>query len=262
MAEETEFDRSADEQRYGENRHDDSEPDDETDTAVSNSAEPDVLLDVPQLKVDEIGLEVENLRAKVSLQAEVLDLVKLNVGADVYLGRVALEIKGVEARALLKVRLDNVAGILEQVLKTIDRNPQILENLTQGLGAAAREIGEGAGSAVSDVGEGAGSAVREVGAGAGSAVSDVGEGAGSAVSDVGEGAGSAAESVGEGAGSAVSDVSEGAGKTVDDAGDTARTTTGGTEPSEDKTADRDTSRRSSSDERPRRPRPPRRERRQ
>ncbi len=70
----------------------------------SDSDEPDVLLDVPVVKVDEINFELEDLRARVSLQAEVLDLLKLNVGADVALGRVGLEIKGVEAQALLKVR--------------------------------------------------------------------------------------------------------------------------------------------------------------
>lgn len=96
--------------------------------------EPDVLLDVPTLKVDEINLEVENLRARVSLQAEVLDLLKLNVGADVALGRVSLGIKGVEAEALLKVRLNNVARILDRVMTTIDENPAILQSLAQGLG--------------------------------------------------------------------------------------------------------------------------------
>ncbi|MFI9810068.1 hypothetical protein ACIHEJ_38210 [Streptomyces sp. NPDC052301] len=47
----------------------------------------------------------------VALQAEVLDLLKLNVGADVTPGRVPLGISGVEAQAQLKVRLDNVALI-------------------------------------------------------------------------------------------------------------------------------------------------------
>jgi hypothetical protein len=46
-------------------------------------AEPDVLLDVPQLRVKEIILEVEDLRAHVSVQADVLNLLKLSVGADV-----------------------------------------------------------------------------------------------------------------------------------------------------------------------------------
>ena len=44
------------------------------------SAEPDVLLDVPQLRVEEIILEVEDLRAHVSIQAEVLNLLRLSVG--------------------------------------------------------------------------------------------------------------------------------------------------------------------------------------
>src|SRR5215218_2390332 len=42
-----------------------------------SSDEPDVFLDVRQLRVDEITLDVEDLQARVSLQAEVLDLLKL-----------------------------------------------------------------------------------------------------------------------------------------------------------------------------------------
>jgi hypothetical protein len=193
----------------------------------SDSEQPDVLLDAPVVKVDELNLEVEELRARVSLQAEVLDLLRLHVGADVFIGQVGLEIKGVEAQALLKVRLDNVARILDRVLTTIDRNPQLLEGLVEGTGHAIAELGEGTGSAVEDVGEGAGSAVEDVGEGAGSAVEDVGEGAGSAVEDVGEGAGSAVEDVGEGAGSAVEDVGEGAGSAVEDAGESAKRTAQG-----------------------------------
>src|ERR687898_104266 len=129
----------------------------------SDGEEPDVLLDVPVVKVDEINLEVEELRARILLQAEVLDLLKLNVGADVFIGHVGLEIKGVEAQALLKVRLENVARILDRVLTTIDRNPQLLERLVEGAGTAIAEIGEGAGDAVEDVGEGAGEAVEDAG---------------------------------------------------------------------------------------------------
>ena len=184
----------------------------------SGGEEPDVLLDVPVVKVDEITFEVEELRARILLQAEVLDLLKLNVGADVFIGHVGLEIKGVEAQALLKVRLDNVARILDRVLTTVDRNPRILENITEGVGSAVEDVGGGAGKAVGELGEGVGSAVEDVGEGAGSAVEDVGEGAGSAVEDVGQGAGSAVEDVGEGAGSAVEDVGQGAGSAVEDVG--------------------------------------------
>jgi hypothetical protein len=45
------------------------------DDAVMNGKIPDVLLDVPVVKVDEINIEVNDLRAKVNLFAKVLDLV-------------------------------------------------------------------------------------------------------------------------------------------------------------------------------------------
>ncbi|MGY1433755.1 hypothetical protein [Streptomyces reniochalinae] len=183
---------------------------------------PDVLLDVPQLEVDEIHLDVEDLRARVSLQAEVLDLLKLNVGADVDLGRVQLEIKGVEAQALLKVRLDNVARIIDRVLRSVDKNPQILEAVTRGVGAAAQELGGGARQAVGELGHGAGEATKSVGAGAGNAVQDVGGGAGDAVRDVGGGAGDAVQDVGAGAGGAVQDAGAGAGEAIQDVGQGAR----------------------------------------
>ncbi|MFJ1968662.1 hypothetical protein ACIO93_08325 [Streptomyces sp. NPDC087903] len=192
-------------------------------------ASPDVFLDVPLLKVDEIDLDVEDLRAHVSLQAEVLDLLKLNVGADVTLGRVHLGISGVEAQAQLKVRLHHVAQIIDRVLTTLDRNPEILHELARGIGSAVQdvgggarqavgELGTGAGRAVQEVGQGAGTAVRDVGQGAGAAVQDVGQGAGAAVQDVGRGVGSVAQDVGQGAGRAVQDVGGGAGRAVEDVG--------------------------------------------
>jgi hypothetical protein len=115
------------------------------------SAEPDVLLDVPQLRVEEIILEVEDLRAHVSVQADVLNLLKLSVGADVQLGGVHLEIKGVEAQALLKVRLDKVAEIINRVLTTIDRNPEIVDQVVGPVGAAAGELEGTVGRSVDEV---------------------------------------------------------------------------------------------------------------
>src|SRR5215211_7566325 len=179
---------------------------------------PDVLLDVPVVKVDSIDFELNDLRARVSLLAKVGDFVELAVGVDAYLGRVKLGIYGVEAQALLKVRLDNVAAILDRVLTTIDRNPQIVERLVEGVSSAVEDIGAGAGSAVEDIGAGAGSMVEDLGPGLSSAVADIGAGAGSAVADIGAGAGSALEDIGAGAGSAVADVGAGAGSAVEDIG--------------------------------------------
>ncbi|MGH8868294.1 MAG: hypothetical protein ACRDYU_09890 [Actinomycetes bacterium] len=179
---------------------------------VAASEEPDVLLDVPILKVDEITLEVDELRAHVMLQAEVSDLLKLNVGADVLLRGVSLGIKGVEAQALLKVRLDNVAAILDRVLRTVDRHPEILEQVTRGVGELAR----GAGQAVEEVGGSAGEAVEFVGKTTGKALGDTaseaGSGAGQALGRAGEGVVDAAEGVSEAAGGAAQGAVESAGK--------------------------------------------------
>lgn len=192
-----------------------------TGRAVSDGG-PDVYLDVPVLKVDEIDLDVEDLRARVSLQAEVLDLLKLNVGADVTLGRVHLGISGVEAQAQLKVRLDNVAAIIDRVLTTLDRNPELLHELARGVGSAVRDVGGGARHAVGELGAGTGRAVQDVGRAAGSAVQDVGRGVGAVAEDIGEGAGAAVRDVGRGVGSAAEDVGESAGTTVRDVGRGAR----------------------------------------
>jgi hypothetical protein len=187
--------------------------------------DPDVLLDVPVLKVDSIHLEVDDLDARVALRAKVLDLVNLNAGVDVHLGKLRIDIKGVEAQALLKVRLDRVAAIVDRVLTTIDRNPELVkslgstvEHVGRGTGRALGETGE----AVEDVGEGAGGAVESIGSGAGQAVGQLGEGAGQAVGQVGESAGQAVGDVGEGAGQAVGEVGEDAGQVVGNLGETAQ----------------------------------------
>jgi len=195
---------------------------------ISDTDEPDVIVDVPVVKVDEIHFELDDLMARVSLHAEVLDLVKLSVGVHVELGKVELNIKGVEAQALMRARLDHVTAIIDRVLTTLDRNPDVLKEIakslkpvTEGAGKAVGEVGEGANKAVGEIGEGAGSAVEDVGEGAGGAVKDVGKGAGGAVEDVGGGAGKAVGEVGEGANKAVGQVGEGAGQAVGGLGEGA-----------------------------------------
>jgi hypothetical protein len=105
--------------------------------------EPDVLLDVSELEVDKINLEVERLRAHVSILAELANLLSLSVGVDARLARVQLEIEGVEAKVLLKARLRHVRAILEKALDTIGENPEILRILARSLSRLVREnLGE------------------------------------------------------------------------------------------------------------------------
>ena len=98
---------------------------------------PAFLLDVPVLKVDELDLEVDDLRAHISLRAELASFVKINVGVDLYLDKVKLDIKGLEAQALLKINLDKALGTLDRALESINRNPQILNEVVQDVDAGA-----------------------------------------------------------------------------------------------------------------------------
>ena len=120
------------------------------------SDESDLTLDVPSLEVEELNLDVENLRARISLHAELADMVKLNVGLEADVDKVKLEAKGVKAQVLLKAGLDNVRAILSQALDALDNNPQILEDLVRAseetAGGSERAL-EGAAGTVGDVSE-------------------------------------------------------------------------------------------------------------
>ena len=119
------------------------------------SSEPDVYLSVPDLHVDEIELDVENLEAHLALQARLANLLELRAGAHVAVEKVQLDIKGVAASAMLKVRLENVYAILDRALASIDRNPRILESVmdtasnTLGPGGVVDETIEGVSRTVS-----------------------------------------------------------------------------------------------------------------
>jgi predicted metal-dependent hydrolase len=91
----------------------------------------DVLLDVSELEVDRIKLTVRNLRAHVSVLAELASLLSLQIGVDARLEETELEIEGVRAKLLLKVRLDDIRAVLKEALQTVAEHPQILRILTR-----------------------------------------------------------------------------------------------------------------------------------
>lgn len=107
----------------------------------SDDDTPTFMLDVPVLNIEELHLEVNELRAHVSSRAELANLVKINVGVDVYVDDVKLDIKGLEAQALLKVQLDRVLGTLDRALEAINKNPQILSEIVQDLDSAVEDTG-------------------------------------------------------------------------------------------------------------------------
>jgi pyruvate/2-oxoglutarate dehydrogenase complex dihydrolipoamide acyltransferase (E2) component len=117
--------------------------------------DPDVLLDVPVLNIEELDLEVEDLRAHVSARAQLADFVNISVGVDVYLDKVKLGIKGVEAQVQLKVRLERILGTIERALNAIEQNPGLLDT-------ALREASQAAGEIEGSVGETADQSAAEV----------------------------------------------------------------------------------------------------
>jgi len=104
---------------------------------------PDVVLDVPELEVDKLTLEVGDLRAHVSILAELANLVNISVGVDAKLEEVELEIEGVEAEVHLIARLKNVRAILEKALDTIGEHPEILRILARSVSRVVRDSLEG-----------------------------------------------------------------------------------------------------------------------
>ena len=102
-----------------------------------------MVLDVPELEVDRITLEVRDLRAHVSILAELANLLNISVGVDARLDEVKLEIEGVEAEVHLVARLKNVRIILVKALETIGEHPEILRILARSLTRVVRETLEG-----------------------------------------------------------------------------------------------------------------------
>src|SRR4051812_31497542 len=115
-----------------------SKSDDQPDFSVIDPEEieeaVDVYVDAPVVKVDEIKFEMDDLRAHVAVLAEAGHFVQLSAGAGVRLGKVELDIQGVETQALLEARLENVTKILARVLTTLERNPELLESVGDALG--------------------------------------------------------------------------------------------------------------------------------
>jgi hypothetical protein len=161
----------------------------------------DVYVNAPVVKVDEIKFELDDLRAHLAVLAEAGHFVQISAGVGVRLGKVELEIQGVETQALLETRLENVTKILERVVTSLERNPELLKSVGDALG----DVGAGAHNLLTDTGD----AVKSAGKGAGSAVQDIGEGAGQGVAGIGQGAQQGVEGVGQGAQQGVGGLGQG-----------------------------------------------------
>jgi len=114
------------------------------------SPTPDVLLNA-SVHVGEIFVGVDNLTAKINLDAQVLKLLEFNAGVDLSIDKVSLLIQNVTAKVYLEARLGNVVSMIGDVLDSIDLNPIIAE-LGNGLGSIINDTA----GLIGDVGGGLG----------------------------------------------------------------------------------------------------------
>lgn len=94
---------------------------------------PDVYLNA-SVSVGEIGITVDNLTAKINLDAQVLKLLQFNAGVALSIDRVSLLIQDVKAEVLLEARLGNLVRMIDDTLNSIDLNP-ILATVGQVVGS-------------------------------------------------------------------------------------------------------------------------------
>ena len=124
--------------------------------AESGQNPPDVVLDVPNLSVEQLTVEVNNLRLNLALEARLANLLSLTAGANASIDNVRIDLRGVRAQATLLVRLDNVRAIIERTLQTLDNNPQIVSQLLSTVDNTVGTVGGVANNAVGTVGQIAG----------------------------------------------------------------------------------------------------------
>ncbi len=108
-------------------REPDEHLEEEARAARETDDDTDLVLDIPVLNVEELDLEVEELRAHISARAELAGFLNINVGVDAYVDKVKLNIKGVEAQVQLKVKLERILGSIDRALQAIEKNPQLLD---------------------------------------------------------------------------------------------------------------------------------------
>src|SRR5688500_9489163 len=117
-------------------------------TAPPGTPNYDVVLEIPELTVDSIRLRVEGLTAHLALDARVANLVMVTAGADVTIDQVDLQIDGVVAEAYAYIDLDNVAGIVDRALTTLEQNPEIITSILSVVDSAVGTVGGVAGAAL------------------------------------------------------------------------------------------------------------------
>jgi hypothetical protein len=131
-----------------------------TSVGCPNGGAPDVVLDIPNLSVDEVKIAVDSLTAHVNLNAQLGNLVVITAGVDANATKVNIDIKGVKAVVHLTVCLGAVQQIISRALDSVDKNPQILTSLLSSVSGLLSQTTNTAGQTVEQVKDTSGAVVE------------------------------------------------------------------------------------------------------
>lgn len=118
--------------------------DDTRPNASITEPNPDVFLNA-SVSVGEIDINVDNLIAKINLDLEILNLLSFNAGVNLEIDAVRLLIQDVKAKVLLEARLENLVKMVNDTLNSIDLNP-IITTLGEGVSDVVDSVGDAVGS--------------------------------------------------------------------------------------------------------------------
>lgn len=96
-----------------------------TTTPAAPAEGPDVELHVPRAEVQKVSIEVENLQTHLDLDTRVANLVQISAGVVATVGKLKVDLEGVQAETHLVVRLERVAQVLERALAAVDAHPDL-----------------------------------------------------------------------------------------------------------------------------------------
>ncbi|NVB79673.1 MAG: hypothetical protein HOV81_14855 [Kofleriaceae bacterium] len=198
---------------------------------VGDSAEREVSLDLPPVKVGELTLDVDDVQAHVSLSASVGKLVARDEGAEALLGKVKGASKD-EAQALLQAPLQKVYAMLEQDLANREREPgpigeeagaageppaQPARTVGSTLKETVAPVGKAAEETMAPVGQAVEKTARTVGSTLKETIAPVGKAVEKTVAPVGKAVEKTVAPVGKAVEKTVAPVGQAVGSTVEEA---------------------------------------------
>lgn len=106
---------------------------------------PDVYLRVPDLSIGRLELNVDNLKADISLSASATNLVSVRAGVAVGVEKVNISIAEVRARLDLVIRLASLVDIVNRTMHSLDLNTTLVNALNHVGDIGAGDVGAAGG---------------------------------------------------------------------------------------------------------------------